>query len=130
MLVPLQCPASVWSVSVGLLRVWTQSALSSSFWIIPQMLFSSNEHWSSRVIVLAGTGQLTGVNLQSLMHYREGKQEQNLIGQIWRLQRVILGKSLSCIIFVISIFFNFLSDMSIYLSIYLSANFPFVLFIR
>lgn len=53
-LIPLQRPASVWSVSPGVLSVWTQSELSPSFWIIPQMLISSNEHWSSRVCVLAG----------------------------------------------------------------------------
>lgn len=52
--VPLQRPANVWSVSAGVLSVWTQFDLSPSFWIIPQMLISSNEHWSSRVCVLAG----------------------------------------------------------------------------
>lgn len=56
--VPLQRPASVWSVSVGVLSVWTQSELSPSFWIIPQMLINSNEHWSSRVCVLAGKENL------------------------------------------------------------------------
>lgn len=52
---PLQRPASVWSVCTGLLNTCTQSALSSSFWIIPHILLSSNEHWSKRVCVFAAT---------------------------------------------------------------------------
>lgn len=51
--IPLQRPTRVWSVSVELLSMWTQSAPSASFWIIPQMLISSKEHWSSRVCVFA-----------------------------------------------------------------------------
>lgn len=77
-LVPLQRPAKVWSVAAGVLSVWIHSPLSSSFWIIPQMLISSKEHWSRRVCVLAGTGQLSTVNLQSLKHYREGREEHML----------------------------------------------------
>lgn len=76
--VPLQSPSRVWSGSDGLLSVWTQSALSSSFWIIPQMLISSKEHWSRRVCVLAGTGDSSRVNIWSSKHHRD---EQEFTGE-------------------------------------------------
>lgn len=55
---PLQCPPSVWSFTSVELKVWTQSASSSSFWIIPQMLICSKAHWSRRVWVAAGRNQV------------------------------------------------------------------------